>query len=168
MRAAYEKGAVMADHTDIGVAQIGGLFDWAHLEQLCTTLDFSAWAWSMHVESIVWAELAMAMGGGYLDPQAWHCFANTVTGRLQRKLGKSGIASLSDLDIGRMKCLHGGGAAKNWFVDAEKAGLFAPRTRLDQPTPVRPYEAYPRKKFERKFALRRLAGRLGLYGLLSS
>lgn len=168
VRLAYEKGVVMADHTDIGVAQIGGVFDWAHLEQLCTRVDFSAWAWSMHVESIVWAELAIAMGGGYLDPQAWHCFANTITGRLQRKMGQSGVAALASLDIARMKCLHGGGAAKNWFVDAEKAGVFDPKGRLDKPTRIRPYEVFPRDKFERKFALRHFLQRIGLYGLVSS
>jgi hypothetical protein len=167
VRDAYEKGLKMADHTDIGVAQLGPTpFDWAHLERLCATMDFARWSWSMHVESIVWAELAMTMGGGHLDPKAWHCFANTITGRLQRKLGRSGVETLAHLDIGGMKCLHGGGEAKNWFVAAEDAGIFTSHARHDKPTPIRPFADYPRDKFERKFRLRHFARRLGLYKLI--
>lgn len=168
VRTAFERGVVMADHTDIGVAQLGGPLDWAHLDALIATLGGADLPWSMHVESIVWAELAMATGGGYLDPRAWHCFANSVSGRIARKLGKSGVATLAGLDTAAMKCMHAGGIAKNWLVDAEKAGVFASRRRLDQPTTIRPFEMFPREKFERKFALRHFAEKIGLYKLLGS
>jgi hypothetical protein len=121
---------------------------------------------SMHVESIIWAALAMTMGGGYLNPERWHCHRNSVAGRIQRKLGQSGVAAIASLDVASFKCLHGGGEAKNWFADAEKAGVLAPGSDLTNPSPVKPYGIFPRSKFERKFALRRLAARLGLYRLI--
>jgi hypothetical protein len=166
VRAAFDSGVVMADHTDIGVAQLGGTLDWAHLNTLIVKLGGADLPWSMHVESIVWAELAMAMGGGYLDPRAWHCFANDVSGRISRKLGKTGVATLASLDVAGMKCMHAGGIAKNWLVDAEKIGVFASHNRQDRPTSIKPFETFPREKFERKFKLRRLAEKIGLYKIL--
>lgn len=166
VRTAYAQGIVMADHTDIGVAQLGEAIDWKHLDRLVTRLDVGSVAWSMHVESIVWAELAITMGGGYLDPQAWRCFRNSLGGRIARKLGRRGVSTLAGLDIANMKCLHAGGIAKNWLVEAERIGVLAPRRALDRPTPVRPFEIYERIKFERKFRLRHLAEHLGLYRLL--
>lgn len=168
VRKAFECGMVMADHTDIGVAQLGGALDWGHLETIIVALGGANLPWSMHVESIVWAELAIAMGGGYLDPRAWHCFGNTVSGRIARKLGRSGVDTLAGLDITNMKCMHAGGVAKSWLVDAEKEGIFVSRSRLDRPTSIKPFETFPRDKFERKFKLRHLAERLGVYKLLAS
>ena len=44
----------------------------------------------MHVEAIVWAALAMRSGGGYLDPEHWHCWRNSQWKRVLRRLGASG------------------------------------------------------------------------------
>lgn len=166
VRQAFETGIVMADHTDIGVAHARFPLGWGELERLIKALGGTAMPRSMHVESIIWAALAMSMGGGYLDPRRWHCYRNSVTGRVKRKLGQSGVEALASLDIATFKCLHGGGEAKNWFPDAEHAGVLSPGATLTEPAPIKPYGIFPRSKFERKFALRRMATRLGLYRLL--
>ena len=164
---AFERQVALADHTDIGVAQVRGI-DWAYLETLLVELgDAALPTWSMHVESIVWAALAMREGGGYFDPTAWHCFANSVSVRLRRKMGRDGVAMLRDLNLQSAKCLHAGGVAKNWLVDAERAGLFDHPADLTAPTPVRPYQPFTRQKFDRKFRLRAVAAKLGLYKLLA-
>lgn len=163
---AYDRGVAMADHTDIGVCQYRAPLDLALLEGLLTTIDTGPYARSMHVESIVWAALAERVGGGYLDAEAWHCFANSVPSRLARRMGRSGAATLAQLDFASVKAFHAGGIAKNWLADAEREGLFAdPRTHLD-PTPVTPFVDYPRGKFEGKLRNRRIARRIGLYKVL--
>lgn len=168
VRQAFEAGIEMADHTDIGVAHARFPLDWDELERLITTLGGTAMPRSMHVESIIWAALAMSMGGGYLDPTRWHCYHNSVASRIKRKRGQGWVDAIASLDLASFKCIHGGGEAKNWFPDAERAGVLSPGATLAQPAPVRPYRPFPRTKFERKFTLRRLAGRLGLYRLVGS
>lgn len=168
VRQAFEAGLAMADHTDIGVAQLGAPFDWSVLEHLLETMGVGSLPRSMHVESIVWAELEMLWGGGYLDPVAWRCFDNSVFSRLRRRAGRSGVDTIKALDIGALKCLHAGGVAKNWLPDAEAAGLFAKPADRQADTTVQPFVPFGRHKFERKFANRRLARRLGLYALIGS
>ena len=163
---AYDRGIPMADHTDIGVCQFRAPLDLVALEALLTSIDTRPFARSMHVESIVWAALAERLGGGYLDPEAWHCFANSVPSRLARRMGRSGAATLAQLDFAPVKAFHAGGTAKTWLADAERDGLFAdPRTHVD-PTPITPFVEYPRGKFESKLRTRRVARRLGLYKVL--
>jgi hypothetical protein len=167
VRAAFEQGIAMADHTDIGVAQFRQMLDWGHLDRLIERLGGEALPWSMHVESIVWAELAQSMGGAHLNPTAWRCFDNSVVTRMKIKLGVPGASIFASLDLDKMKCLHAGGVAKNWIAKAEEDGVLAPKSRLDQPTVPKPYVAFSRSKFERKFQVRRWAARLGLYRLLN-
>lgn len=163
---AYDRGVAMADHTDIGVCQFRAPLPLAELETVLTTLDTKPYARSMHVESIVWAALAEKMGGGHLDPTAWHCFANSVTSRLARRMGRTGAATLAKLDFGAIKAFHAGGTAKTWLVDAEREGLFASPDERIAATPLRPYVGYPRSKFEAKLRNRAIAKRLGLYKVL--
>lgn len=166
VRSAFEQGISMADHTDIGVAQFRQALDWGHLDTLIAKLGGAHLPRSMHVESIVWAELAVTMGGAHLDPVAWRCFDNSVLTRVRTKLGRPGYATLAALDIENMKCLHGGGVAKNWFPEAEQRGLLDSRSQLKKPKAGRPYVLFLRSKFERKFALRRRAAQLGLYSVI--
>ncbi len=166
VREAYAKQVEMADHTDIGVCQFRAPLPYAVLEELLETLDTAPHARSMHVESIVWAALAERMGGGYLDPDTWHCFANSVGGRLARRFGKDGVATLRGLGFDKVKAFHAGGVAKDWLVDAERAGLFATPRSLVAPTRIRPFVGYPQAKFDRKMRTRELARKLGLYAVL--
>lgn len=167
VREAYDRQVPMADHTDIGVCQFRAPLPLDILESLLETLDTAPHAHSMHVESIVWAALAERMGGGYLNPDAWHCFANSVTGRLIRRVtGKAGVETLRGIDFSKVKAFHAGGIAKDWLVDGEKAGLFAQPATLTRPTPVAPFVPYPKAKFDRKMRNRHLARKLGLYAVL--
>jgi hypothetical protein len=166
VRSAFEQGFAMADHTDIGVAQFQQQLDWGHLDQLIERLGGQSLPRSMHVESIVWAELAISMGGAHLDPTAWRCFDNSVMTRLKVKMGTEGHRIFAGLDLHRMKCLHAGGVAKNWIPEAERMGILSPGRTLDSPTSPLPYALFAREKFERKFMVRRWAARLGLYRLL--
>ena len=156
----------MADHTDIGVAQFSEALDWKHLDTLIERLGGTNLPRSMHVESIVWAELALTMDGKHLNAEAWHCFDNSVLTRIRTKFGRPGYEMIANLDIKNMKCLHGGGVAKNWFPEAEQRGLLDTRVRLEKPTAGRPYVPFLRSKFEQKFALRRKAAQLGLYRII--
>jgi hypothetical protein len=166
VRTAFNQGFQMADHTDIGVAQFRQSLDWGHLDRFIEKLGGTDLPWSMHVESIVWAELALSMGGGHLNPVAWRCFDNSVLTRLKVKLGVTGSAIFGSLDLGQMKCLHAGGVAKNWIPEAEAQGILNPGNRLDTPSPPIAYHLFPHAKFERKFRLRRWVWRLGLYRLI--
>ena len=168
VRTAFEAGVTMADHTDSGVCQTRAV-DWAFLEEMLLSIGGSQLpANSMHVESIVWAALAVKQGGQHLDPLAWRCFDNGLMSRLARKAGKSGVAVLKDIDLSTAKCLHAGGVAKTCFVEAEKSGLFDTPRDLTQARDGQDYEIYPQSKFERKFKIRRMAERLGLYKLIAS
>ena len=166
VRSAFGQGISMADHTDIGVAQFSDSLDWGHLDTLIERLGGADLPRSMHVESIVWAELAVTMGGEHLNAEAWRCFDNSVLTRIRAKLGRPGYATIAALDIKNMKCLHGGGVAKNWFPEAEQRGLLDTRARLEKPAAGRPYVQFLRSKFEQKFALRRKAAQLGLYRII--
>lgn len=166
VRNAFDQGISMADHTDIGVAQFRQALPWGHLETLIKKLGGANLPRSMHVESIVWAELAVTMGGAHLDPVAWRCFDNTVLTRFRTKFGRPGYKALAALDIENMKCLHGGGVAKYWFPEAEERGILGNYRKLEESTEGRPYKLFARGKFERKFALRKTAARFGLYRII--
>jgi UDP-glucose 4-epimerase len=94
VRAAFDAGIRMADHTDIGVCQLAAPPDWQWLDWLVGRLGGRDLPRSMHVESIVWAALAMQAGGGYLDPRPWVCWRNTVWGRVRSRLGAEGAELL--------------------------------------------------------------------------
>lgn len=163
---AYDRGIAMADHIDIGVCQFRAPLPYGELEAVLTTLYTAPYARSKHVESIVWAALAETMGGGHLDPTAWHCFANSVTSRLAKRMGRTGAATLARLDFGAVKAFHVGGTTETWLADAEREGLFASPGVQTAATPLKPYVGYPRRKFEAKLRNRRIAQRLGLYKVL--
>ena len=165
---AYDAGIDVADHTDIGVCQYRAPFPFAALNHLLGILNFENHKRSMHVESVVWAALAMEFGGGYLDPDAWHCYGYTVVRRLTRRLGRSGVASLQALPFQQMKAFHAGGVAKNWLPDAEGAKLFNNPAERRELTVAREFVLYPRSKFTNKRRNRRMARKLGLYRVLGS
>jgi hypothetical protein len=121
---AMRAGIALAHHTDIGVAQWKMPIDLAWLDWLLGKLGSPDLPWSMHVESIVWAALAMRMGGGYLDPKAWLCWRRTQFKRIFRKLGGSGAVILRREPWADIKCFHAGGEAKWWLSDAKSKGFL--------------------------------------------
>ncbi len=162
VRRAFNLAIPMADHTDIGVCQYYSPLNLFLLEDMLERLSSEPLPRSMHIESIVWAALAARSGGGHFLPQVWQCYANTLRSRVARRLGRRGVESLRRLDFKYVKAFHAGGIAKHWLVEAEQAGVLAPRRDNLAETPLVRYTAYSRSKFERKFFLRRLAAKTGL------
>jgi hypothetical protein len=121
---AIRAGISLAHHTDIGVAQWKMPIDLGWLDWLLGKLGSPNLPRSMHVESIVWAALAMRMGGGYLNPQTWLCWRRTQFKRIFRKLGGSGAEILKWEPWPDIKCFHAGGEAKWWLLDAKARGFL--------------------------------------------
>ncbi|WP_428388834.1 hypothetical protein [Mucisphaera sp.] len=164
---AFELGP-LADHTDIGVAHARAPLDWDWLDTYVQALGGADLPRSMHVESIVWAALALRIGGGYLDPARWWCYRSAQWKRVAIKLGVPGTAILRHEPLGSVKAFHAGGLAKHWLVRANPAEPVHPDPALTRPSPVRPFVAFPQAKHRAK--LRRTAAlrSLGYYRLLGS
>jgi hypothetical protein len=165
---AYDEGIRLAHHTDIGVAQVRNNIDLAWLDQAIGKLGGTKLPRAMHVESIVWAALAMREGGGYLDPTHWHCWRNSQWKRLALRLGATGRTILRSERFGAMKCFHGGGIAKWWVPEALKAGELPEPTEIaDQKRPA-PFEELTRAAYESTQRAKAWARRLGYYRLVKS
>jgi hypothetical protein len=165
---AYNASVPLAHHVDIGVAQLRNRLDLAWLERLIRTLGGQRLPRKMHIEAIVWAALAMRMGGGYLDAGRWSCWRNAQWKRVAAKLGVRGTAILAAEDFGSMKCFHGGGIAKWWIPDRIAAGGFAPPRTISEPTALRPFTPLVRSDYESTQRRKDLARRLGYYRLFAA
>ena len=166
VREVFEAGIPVADHTDIGVCQFRMPLPLDVLDTFLAVIDTTRYTWCMHVESVVWAALAMRMGGGYFAPGAWVCFANTLPGRIGRRFGRSPLASLASLPIPSIKAFHAGGVAKHWLSDAQRAGIFGSPSDLPDDTATRAFVKYGRAKFEVMHGIRRVARRARIYDLI--
>ncbi len=165
---AYDSGVRLAHHTDIGVAQWRNDVDLDFLDDLIRRLGGAALPRAMHIESIIWAALAMRMGGGYLDPQHWHCWRNAPWKRVWRKLGASGRSVLRLEDFTSMKCFHGGGIAKWWIPDAVSAGDLPEPRLIDASRSPRAYEELTRSGYVANRRLKTWAHQAGLYRLMGT
>ena len=165
---AFDEGIKMAHHTDIGVAQARNNFDLAWLDGLIKRLGGTELPRSMHVESIVWAAMAMREGGGYLDPAHWHCWRNSQWKRLALKLGVSGRSILRSERFGSMKCFHGGGIAKWWVPDAIKAGEIPAAVEIAVALPPKPFEELTRHRYHSMQRHKSWARRLGYYRIVKA
>jgi hypothetical protein len=124
VEAAIEARIPLAHHTDIGVAQWRLPIDLDWLNWLIEKLGSSPLPRSMHVESIVWAALAMRLGGGYLNRRQWLCWQRSQYKRFRLKVGSTGVSILMQEDFSKMKCFHAGGEAKWWLESAHQSGLL--------------------------------------------
>ena len=168
VRLAFDRGIAMADHTDIGVCHWRAGFDPGPLERLIERLGGDELpADSMHVESIVWAALAMEEGGGYLDPAQWLCWNNSVMRRVMDRMVGRPLGKLQPGRFAAIKAFHAGGRAKYLLAEGEDAGLFEGGGVLDRVTPILPYEEYPRWKWEGKQFGRQIALSLKIPGVLT-
>ena len=165
---AFDSGIRLAHHTDIGVAQSSNNLDLEWLDWLVGQLGGTSLPRSMHVESIVWAALAMRTGGGYLNPEHWHCWRNSQWNRLLVRLGVSGRTVLRSERFGTMKCFHGGGIAKWWIPDAVKAGDLPEPAQLLASQPPLPFEELTRNMYDKTRVLKTWAQRVGYYKLVKS
>jgi hypothetical protein len=120
---AFDNGIAMADHVDIGIAQYRSPLDLDWLDWLVKSLgDLPPTI--MHVEPIFWASLAMRMGGGYLNPQQYHCWANTQWKRVLKKAGASPLRMLKAEDFRTCVAFHAGGTIKNWLAEPGAGALL--------------------------------------------
>lgn len=166
--AAYEASVPLAHHVDIGVAQLRNRLDLPWLERLIRTLGGERMPRKMHVEAIVWAALAMHMGGGYLDARRWCCWRNAQWKRVALKTGVPGEMILAAEDFASMKCFHGGGIAKWWIPGRVTAGRFPPPQTLGEDTALQPFVPLSRRDYEATQRRKAFARRLGYYRLFSA
>lgn len=164
---AYDAGIGLAHHVDIGVAHARNNLDLAWLDDLIARLGGTALPRAMHVEAIVWAALAMRVGGGYLDPVHWHCWQNTQWKRLAQALRVPGATLLRVEDFSAMKCFHGGGAAKWWIEPALAAGLIGAPGDQIRSAPIMPFEPLTRAEYLNTQRVKAVARRLGYYRLMA-
>ena len=167
VEAAMKAGITLAHHTDIGVAQWRLPVDLEWLDWLIGKLGSPNLPRSMHVELIVWAALAMKMGGGHLDPHVWLCWHRTQYKRLLRRFGVSGPTILRREPFAKIKCFHAGGEAKWWLPEADKLGYLDSDGVLlgesDRPS----FTELTLREFARLQRIRRWAKKIGYYSFFS-
>jgi hypothetical protein len=165
VRAAMQKGIRLAHHVDIGVGAWRAPVNLDWLEWLLARLDIRSLRRYMHVEAIVWSALAMRIGGGYLDPQLWHCWHRSQPKRVLRKLGVAGVSLLRTEDFSAMKCFHAGGEAKWWLAEARQKGVLDQGEDLTMPGPILPFEELMPNSYRREQRMKDVLQRLGYYSV---
>lgn len=162
---AMEAGIALAHHTDIGVAQWRMPVDLEWLDWLIGKLGSVNLPRSMHVESIVWAALAMRIGGGHLDPRVWLCWHRSQYKRLLRRMGVSGSSILKNERFAEIKCFHAGGEAKWWLSEAYRLGYVERNgSNLGQSNSL-PFTVLKPRTFAHLQRSRRWLRRAGYYSL---
>jgi hypothetical protein len=165
VRAGMEQGIRFAHHVDIGVGGWRAPVDLDWLEWLLTRLDVRNLPRVMHIEAIVWAALAMHIGGGYLDPRLWHCWHRNQPKRILRKIGVPGIHLLRVENFSVIKCFHAGGEAKWWLAEAQKKGMLDQQKNLSAPGPIIPFEELMPTTYYREQCVKGVLASLGYYSL---
>ncbi len=162
---ALEAGIPLADHVDIGVAQWRGC-DLSWLDGMIGKLKVERFPFSMHIEAIVWAAIAMHIGGGHLDPRCWVCWHRTQIKRVAMRLNIPGERLLRVENLRAAKCFHAGGEAKQWLAPAKEAGLFDAVSMLDAPSPLLRYKRLQPIVYRREQRLKGWLRRTQYYRLL--
>lgn len=165
VKTAMDARVPLANHVDIGVAHWRGPADVEWLDWLIGLLGGEHMPRVMHIEAIVWAALAMRMGGGHLDPKAWHCWHRTQAKRVLRRLNIRGSSILKAEPWAAIKCFHGGGEAKWWIPDAVEAGFFSEQTLQTAPSRPTPFVELLPSDYDREQSLKRVLRGLGYYSL---
>jgi len=165
VRKAMEQGIRFAHHVDIGVGGWRSPVDLEWMEWLLGRLDIRTVPRVMHIEAIVWAALAMHIGGGYLDPNLWHCWYRNQPKRILRKIGLPGIHLLRVEDFSAIKCFHAGGEAKWWLAEAKEKGWLDQQKDLTLPGPILPFEELMPETYYREQKVKNVLARMGYYSL---
>jgi hypothetical protein len=161
----------LAHHVDIGVAHWRAQVDLDWLEWLVDQLGLENHPearFSMHIEAIVWAAIAMRIGGGYLPPEHWHCWRRSQRIRLLRKLHVPGPQLLRREPFSTIKCFHAGGEAKYWLEATQRRGWLDSDSVLDTPSTVLPFEELTPRAYQREQAVKLWLRRFGYYSLFQS
>ncbi len=168
VNAALAAGIPLARHVDIGVAHWRAPVDLDWLEWLLKKLGGANLPRVMHVEAILWAALAMRIGGGYLAPDLWHCWRRSQPKRIMRKMGIPGARLLHLEPFSRMKCFHAGGEAKYWLADAQNRGDLEGNGVLDEPGEVFPLVELTPSRYRREQKMKGWLKKLGYYEVFQS
>jgi len=168
VRIAINSGIRLAHHVDIGVAHWRAVADLDWLNWLAGALGGNNLPRIMHVEAIVWAALAMRVGGGHLDPGYWKCWHRSPAKRVMMKLGVSGKSILRSEPWADLKCFHAGGEAKWWLHTARELGPLDRRATHSQPGSILPFVELTPAEYARELALKRVLQILGFYQLFRS
>jgi hypothetical protein len=107
----FQAGVPLADNTDIGIAQIHDTMDWDWIDGIVAKLDLESNRSFMHVESIVWAAIAIKKGGNFLSPHRWTCYAESSKRRLGKLFGLQIPHDLLHLNLEVSNAIHLGGSA---------------------------------------------------------
>jgi len=165
---AYGASIRLAHHVDIGVAQLRNDLDLDWFDWLIVNLGGRDIPRVMHVEAIVWAALAMRVGGGYLDPNYWYCWRYRQWKRVALLLGMSGVRLLKFERLGPVKCFHASGVAKWWVEEAcRRQSFHMPRSVVRPSVPI-PFEELTLAEYESDQRLKRLIRKLGYYKIMSA
>ena len=163
VRTAINKRIRLAHHVDIGVAHWRASADLDWLDWLVAAIGGLGLPRSMHVEAIVWAALAMRMGGGHLEPRYWKCWRRSQVKRLRLKLGASGPKILSSEPWSDLKCFHAGGEAKKWLDAVRELVLLDGQATHSVPGRVLPFVELTPAHYARERAFKRVLQSLGYY-----
>jgi hypothetical protein len=168
---AIGRSIALAHHVDIGVAHWRAQIDFDWLEWLLDQLgveDHPNARFSMHIEAIVWAAIAMRIGGGYLPLEHWHCWRRSQGVRLLRKLRVPGPQLLRHEPFATIKCFHAGGEAKYWLEEATNRGWLDSDNVMDRPGTVLPFIELTPGTYRRDQAVKSWLRKFGYYSLFPS
>jgi hypothetical protein len=168
VRKAMTAGIPLAHHVDIGVAHWRAPVDLEWLDWLVEKLDSSHQTRIMHIEAIVWAALAIRMGGGYLDPRLWHCWRRSQYSRLVSRFGAEGARVLRSEPFSSIKCFHAGGRAKSWLAEAKEAGFLDGTSSLTRCGETLPFVELTPRAYQREQGVKQLLAKLGYYTVFQS
>lgn len=162
---AMDASIKLAHHVDIGVAQLRAPVDLEWLNWLVGKLGGTNIPRIAHIEAIVWAAMAMRVGGGHLNPKQWLCWRHSYWKRVLLKCGISGSRILQIEDWNSLKCFHAGGRAKWWIVEAAQSGMLDRNYTLSQPSTPIPFVELTPQMYQRERRLKDTVGRLGYYAI---
>lgn len=163
VKTAIGNGIRLAHHVDIGVAHWRASADLEWLDWLVGSLGSDTLPRVMHVEAIVWAALAMRVGGGHLDPLYWRCWRRSPAKRVMAKLGVSGRHILKSEPWSSLKCFHAGGEAKWWLHAVRESGLPEDGDSITHPGRVIPFVELTPAHYARELAFKRVLAAMGYY-----
>lgn len=125
VRLAFEKNIRLANHVDIGVAQLrAGAIEPEFLDRLGRFLATDQFRSYMHIEAIIWSAIAMRIGGYHLDPKVWRCWERGRIKRLAVAAGFPGQHTLRFEPLSRVKCIHVSGPSKWWVQKGLENGTL--------------------------------------------
>jgi hypothetical protein len=166
--AAMQDGIRLSHHVDIGVANWRASADLDWLDWLVGRLGGTKLPRLAHIEAIVWAALAMRVGGGHLDPEYWRCWHRSVPKRMMAKLGVSGLRILRSEPWASVKCFHAGGESKWWLRSVKETGLLDSMAQHTRPGRVIPFVELKPTEFSRDRVFKQVLRALGYYQIFRS